>query len=152
MLRKTRKENYCRPYDNRWSKTMIGYGPEDNHFVIELTYNYNVDSYEKGNDFIGITIKSSEVLQRAKEHNWPILPGGVLEAPGGYRFEIKDDPQPRDRDPVEKVTLSCSNLQNSLDYWHKLLGLQVFEQSDKSVIFGFGKNEAKLELQQIGRL
>ncbi|KAF7385257.1 hypothetical protein HZH66_012343 [Vespula vulgaris] len=21
------------PYANRWSKTMIGYGPEDNHFI-----------------------------------------------------------------------------------------------------------------------
>ena len=22
------------PYDNKWSKTMIGYGPEDNNFVL----------------------------------------------------------------------------------------------------------------------
>lgn len=36
------------PYDNRWSKTMIGYGPEKNHFVIELTYNYGVTSYDLG--------------------------------------------------------------------------------------------------------
>ncbi|EDX18497.1 GD15515 [Drosophila simulans] len=34
------------PYDNRWSKTMVGYGPESSHFVIELTYNYGVSSYE----------------------------------------------------------------------------------------------------------
>lgn len=27
---------------------MIGYGSEDNHFVIELTYNYGVSAYEKG--------------------------------------------------------------------------------------------------------
>lgn len=143
---------FCfRPYDNRWSKTMIGYGPEDNHFVIELTYNYNIDSYERGNDFIGITIKSSEVLQRAKQHNWPVLAGGVLEAPGGYRFVIKDEPQPADRDPVEKVTLACSNLSSSLDYWNKLLGLQVFEKSEKSATVGFKNNEATLELQHIGK-
>ena len=30
------------PYDNKWSKTMIGYGPEDNNFVVELTYNMNI--------------------------------------------------------------------------------------------------------------
>lgn len=76
---------------------MVGYGPEDNHFVIELTYNYSVKSYERGNDFIGITIKSSEALQRAKEHNWPILTGNVLESPGGYRFYIKDEAQPTDK-------------------------------------------------------
>lgn len=26
------------PYDGKWSKTMIGYGPEDKQFVLELTY------------------------------------------------------------------------------------------------------------------
>lgn len=40
-----------RPYDNKWSKTMIGYGPEDDYFVLELTYNYGVSEYKRGNDF-----------------------------------------------------------------------------------------------------
>ena len=31
---------------------MIGYGEEDNHFVIELTYNYGIKSYTMGNDFV----------------------------------------------------------------------------------------------------
>jgi hypothetical protein len=35
---------------------MIGYGPEDDHFVLELTYNYGVGKYEKGNDFRSLTI------------------------------------------------------------------------------------------------
>lgn len=43
------KSVFYRPYDNRWSKTMVGYGPESSHFVIELTYNYGVKSYEMGN-------------------------------------------------------------------------------------------------------
>ena len=30
---------------------MIGYGPEDDHFVLELTYNYGVKEYKLGNDF-----------------------------------------------------------------------------------------------------
>ena len=30
---------------------MVGYGPEDSHFVIELTYNYEIGSYTMGNDF-----------------------------------------------------------------------------------------------------
>lgn len=87
----------CRPYANRWSKTMIGYGPEDTHFVLELTYNYSVKSYENGNDFAGITIQSQEVLQRAKDLNWPIINGNTLEAPGGYKFIIINDSQPTDR-------------------------------------------------------
>lgn len=76
---------------------MIGYGPEDNHFVIELTYNYGILSYDRGNDFLGITIKSKEALERAKKHNWPIINGNTLEAPGGYQFHIVAEPQPTDR-------------------------------------------------------
>ncbi|KAB0790562.1 hypothetical protein PPYR_15034 [Photinus pyralis] len=137
------------PYANRWSKSMIGYGPEDKHFVVELTYNYPIKSYKKGNDFIGITIKSKEVLERAKAANWPILAGNVLEAPGGYKFFIKDEPQPSDRDPIEKVTIACSSLAKSLDYWNGILGLTVFEKSEKSATVGFKANEAKLELHEI---
>lgn len=40
-----------RPYDGKWSKSMVGYGPEDEHFVVELTYNYGIKQYKKGNDF-----------------------------------------------------------------------------------------------------
>lgn len=30
---------------------MVGYGAEDNHFVVELTYNYGIGTYQMGNDF-----------------------------------------------------------------------------------------------------
>ena len=30
---------------------MVGYGPEDDHFVVELTYNYGIKEYKLGNDF-----------------------------------------------------------------------------------------------------
>lgn len=40
------------PYDGKWSKTMVGFGPEDDHFVAELTYNYGVGEYQLGNDFL----------------------------------------------------------------------------------------------------
>ncbi len=30
---------------------MMGYGAEDDHFVVELTYNYGIKHYEKGNEF-----------------------------------------------------------------------------------------------------
>lgn len=31
---------------------MVGYGPEDDHFVAELTYNYGVGEYRLGSDFL----------------------------------------------------------------------------------------------------
>ncbi|KAG5896462.1 hypothetical protein JTB14_002603 [Gonioctena quinquepunctata] len=122
------------PYANRWSKTMIGYGPEDTHFVMELTYNYGIHSYEKGNDFVQIAIKT----------------------PGGYNFEIIDEPWPKIIyldivDPVQKVTLACSNLAKSKEYWNGVLGLEIFGKTGKSLEFGFKKSEPKLELVDIGQ-
>lgn len=79
---------------------MVGYGPEDTHFVIELTYNYGVDDYKLGNDFLGITLKSSKVLENAKTLGWPIHTEDSLSyvvAPGGYKFYVIDELQPVDK-------------------------------------------------------
>ncbi|XP_045785872.1 glyoxalase domain-containing protein 4 isoform X2 [Maniola jurtina] len=132
---------------------MIGYGPEDTHFVVELTYNYGITHYEQGNDFLGLTIQSSESLKRAAAMNWPIKEQNSLkyvEAPGGYKFYIIDKPQPVDKDPVVKVSLASSNLARSIAYWNGLLTLKIFEKTDKSVLLGFSEDQAKLELVDIG--
>uniref|UniRef100_A0A1B6IVL6 VOC domain-containing protein n=1 Tax=Homalodisca liturata TaxID=320908 RepID=A0A1B6IVL6_9HEMI len=142
------------PYDNRWSKTMVGYGPEDNHFVVELTYNYNVNKYEQGNDYQGITIRSREAIARAKAAGWPIREENglnVVEAPGGYKYFLIDEPQPTDRDPVEKVTLSSSNLARTLAYWNGILGLKIFSQDKDKAVLGFAESQAKLEFKDIGK-
>lgn len=34
-----------------WSKTMMGWDNENDSFVFEIVYNYNIDKYEYGNDF-----------------------------------------------------------------------------------------------------
>lgn len=141
------------PYANRWSKTMIGYGPEDTHFVVELTYNYGIKEYEMGNDFRGITIRSKEVLQRARSNEWPIKEENgkfILEAPGGYKYYIIDEPQPLNKDPVEKVTLSSSNLQSTIAYWKDILQLKIFKQTDNSVLLGYSEDQAKVEFEDIG--
>jgi hypothetical protein len=79
---------------------MVGYGPEETHFVVELTYNYGVTTYEKGNDFLGLTIRSKEAIERATTQGWPLKEEGghhVLEAPGGYKFLLINEPQPLDK-------------------------------------------------------
>ena len=64
--------------------------------MCELTYNYGISTYKLGNDFLGLTIKSSKVLENAKKNNWPVKDDELkyLEAPGGYRFYILDEEQP----------------------------------------------------------
>lgn len=54
---------YFSPYDGKWSKTMVGFGPEDDHFVAELTYNYGVGEYHLGNDFLVIFLFEMTVFK-----------------------------------------------------------------------------------------
>jgi lactoylglutathione lyase len=40
---------------------LMGYGPEDKNAVLELTYNYGITEYNKGN---GYTQVNSDLLQK----------------------------------------------------------------------------------------
>lgn len=131
---------------------MIGYGPEDTHFVIELTYNYGIKSYEVGNDFLGVTIQSKDIIERAKKHDWPFEESQgrfIIEAPGGYKFNILNEPEPKDKDPVKKVTLASSNLEKTISYWNGLLGLKIMNKEKDSAVFAFNESQCNLEFRDI---
>ena len=138
------------PYDGKWSKTMVGYGPENKYFVVELTYNYNISSYKAGNDFQGITIQSSEVLERAKLIGWPIIEEKgrlILEAPGGYKFIIIDLPQPVESDPVLSVAIAVSSMTKSVKYWSGLLEMKATSSTLDTTSLSYDeKNQASLVL------
>jgi catechol 2,3-dioxygenase-like lactoylglutathione lyase family enzyme len=138
------------PYDGMWSKSMVGYGPEDNHFVVELTYNYGIKSYRKGNDYQFITIHSRHAFSNALQYGYDKGSDGCIkvQAPGGYDFLLYNT-DTGTSDPVQSICLSVTNLDRSIKYWHSLLGLTVYSQSDDSVVLGYDTNQAKLVLKQI---
>jgi hypothetical protein len=108
---------------------MVGYGPEDTHFVIELTYNYGVTSYEKGNDFLGLTVRSKEAIEKAKAQSWPLKEENglhVLEAPGGYRFLLINEPQPTDRGVISTAWYSLLVALTFVGYF-SLIFLALFQ-------------------------
>ncbi|EDV95119.1 glyoxalase domain-containing protein 4 [Drosophila grimshawi] len=141
------------PYDNRWSKTMVGYGPEQSHFVIELTYNYGVKSYEMGNDFGGITVHCKDILARAAQHSYPVgkqCESNVLTSPDGYKFYIVDvTPTVANPDPVQQVELHVTNLSASLQYWNELLGMKIVSETKESAWLNYGEKQAKLRLTHL---
>lgn len=120
---------------------MIGYGPEANHFVIELTYNYGVQQYDLGNDLQGITIQSNVVVEKAKELAYPVEESGgrhILTAPDGYRFFIeKAVDEGGDSDPVKEVTLSSSNLDVTVQYWQDTLGMKLVTRDETSATLSY---------------
>ncbi|CAL5400245.1 unnamed protein product [Camellia sinensis] len=59
---------------------MMGYGPEDKSAVLELTYNYGVTEYEKGNGYAQIAIGTDDVYKTAEVIR--LSDGKVTREPG----------------------------------------------------------------------
>ncbi|TNN12148.1 Glyoxalase domain-containing protein isoform 1 [Schistosoma japonicum] len=139
------------PYDGKWSKTMIGYGPEDNHFVIELTYNYGVGAYQLGNDFQYIRIHNKEAYSRIINGSWPITSeesdSVKVNAPGGYTFWVHNSDS--DGDPVRMVALSSSDIKRSIDYWSHKLHMTLVSSSSNEAVFYYSPNQCNLKLISI---
>ncbi|OVA20282.1 Glyoxalase/fosfomycin resistance/dioxygenase domain [Macleaya cordata] len=61
LLRKRDNPEY------KYTIAMMGYGPEDKSTVLELTYNYGVTEYDKGNAYAQIAIGTDDVYKTAEE-------------------------------------------------------------------------------------
>lgn len=57
---------HARTRAGAWSKTMIGYGPEEEGFALELTYNYGIDGYKNGDDLQYICLQLDVEATKAK--------------------------------------------------------------------------------------
>ncbi|KAI3981013.1 hypothetical protein MKX01_026419 [Papaver californicum] len=74
LLRKRDNPEY------KYTIAMMGYGPEDKSTVLELTYNYGVAEYSKGNAYAQIAIGTDDVYKTAeavKKHG-----GTITREPG----------------------------------------------------------------------
>lgn len=154
VLRHEEFEEGCKascngPYDGKWSKTMIGFGPEDNHFVLELTYNYGIGSYRHGNDFVGIHIHSPSAYERVlsepnakKTKNEGVV---AVTDPAGYQFFIHNE-KSINSDPVRQLELVSSDIKRSIDYWSNKCGMRLLESSDNYALLTFAEGQCQLKL------
>lgn len=53
-------------------------------------------------------------------------------------------------DPVVNVMLSSTNLIKSKKFWSEILGLSIFKETETFIELGFGEEQAKLKLRDIG--
>ncbi|KAL8489756.1 hypothetical protein ACS0TY_025588 [Phlomoides rotata] len=128
--------------EDRYTNAFLGYGPEEHHFVIELTYNYGVDKYDIGSGFghFGIAIedvaKTVDIV-KAKGGKVTREPGPVkggktviafVEDPDGYKFELLErGPTP---EPLCQVMLRVGDLDRSIEFYEKAYGMQLLRKRD----------------------
>lgn len=88
--------------DQQYSLAFVGYGTEDAHAVIELTYNYGVDKYDLGTAFGHIAIEVPDAYKTCEtvktkggivsREAGPVKGGSTVIAfvqdPDGYKIEL----------------------------------------------------------------
>ena len=88
--------------EQKYTLAFVGYGSEDAHAVIELTYNYGVDRYDMGNAFGHLAIevpdaykacetvkaKGGSVSREAGPVNGGSTVIAFVQDPDGYKIEL----------------------------------------------------------------
>ncbi|KAF8388947.1 hypothetical protein HHK36_025630 [Tetracentron sinense] len=125
--------------EERYTNAFLGYGPEDSHFVVELTYNYGVDKYDIGTGFGHFGIAVEDVVKtvdlvKAKGGKVTREPGPVkggstviafIEDPDGYKFELLErGPTP---EPLCQVMLRVGDLDRSIKFYERVSSGQESE-------------------------
>ncbi|KAJ4781885.1 Lactoylglutathione lyase [Rhynchospora pubera] len=151
--------------EEKYTNAFLGYGPEDSHFVVELTYNYGVDKYDIGTGFGHFGIAVEDVaktvdLVRAKGGKVTREPGPVkggktviafVEDPDGYKFEIlQRDPTP---EPLCQVMLRVGDLDRSIEFYKKAYGMELLRTRDNPeykytiAMMGYGPEDKSAVLE-----
>ncbi|XP_038882184.1 lactoylglutathione lyase GLX1 [Benincasa hispida] len=129
--------------EEKYSNAFLGFGPEDSNFVVELTYNYGISSYDIGTGFGHFAIATQDVYKlvediRAKGGSITREPGPVkggssviafAKDPDGYIFElIQRGPTP---EPLCQVMLRVGDLERSIKFYEKALGMRLLKKVDR---------------------
>eukprot|EP00250_Pteridium_aquilinum_P011654 c20218_g1_i1 orf=326-1471(-) len=151
--------------EERYTNAFLGYGPEDSHFVVELTYNYGVDKYDIGSGFGHFGVAMEDVyktveLIKAKGGKVSREPGPVkggstviafVEDPDGYKFELlQRGPTP---EPLCQVMLRVGDLDRSIKFYEKAFGMQVLRTRDNPeykytiAMLGYGPEDKSTVLE-----
>lgn len=128
--------------EEKYSNAFLGFGPEESNFVVELTYNYGVDSYDIGTGFGHFAIASEDVYKlveniKAKGGIVTREPGPVkggqtviafVKDPDGYLFElIQRGPTP---EPLCQVMLRVGDMDRSIKFYEKACGMKLLRKKD----------------------
>ena len=88
--------------DGKFTLAFVGYGPETEHAVVELTYNWGTEKYDLGNGFGHIALEVDDVYKSCtdiknrggkvtreagpKKHGNTVI--AFVEDPDGYKIEL----------------------------------------------------------------
>lgn len=125
---------------------MVGWENEDKSFVFELTYNYGVYEYARGNDLQSISLHKfnkdgvdmeEKMLSEFEGANESLNSDtGVYHLlKNDFMFKFTNSTSPGTQ-LIDGLTLNCTNIDESSRFWQKV-GLKKDENSPKFSFEGY---------------
>ncbi|KAJ0964946.1 hypothetical protein J5N97_026084 [Dioscorea zingiberensis] len=151
--------------EERYTNAFLGYGPEDSHFVVELTYNYGVDKYDIGTGFghFGIAVEDvSKTVDLIKAKGGKVIREptptkngstviAYIEDPDGYSFKLLERaPTP---EPFCQVMLRVGDFGRSINFYEKAFGMELLRKQDNLenkytvAVMGYGPEDKSTVLE-----
>ncbi|XP_021288557.1 putative lactoylglutathione lyase [Herrania umbratica] len=142
----------------KYSYAVLGFGPEDSHFVLQLRQNYGGEKLKLGTAFAHFGIATQDAYKMVEEirarggvitrEAGPIEGGTTVFAfvqdPDGYMFElIQRPPTP---EPLCQLMLHVSDLDSAIQFYEKALGMKLLQKYDSPeeqfaiAMVGYGSN------------
>ncbi|KAF8357623.1 glod-4, partial [Pristionchus pacificus] len=143
------------PYNGKWSKTMVGYGEEDNHFVVEMTYNYEIGAYTKGDDLHGLYVDNKEVFDQLASNGascWDEDNRLRLRDPDGHSIFVGGE-TPIGKPSISRVALNVNDIEKSIAFWSGLLNMKVESKEERRAVLSYQKKGRPwvLQLNSMGK-
>ena len=137
-------------FDTPWSKTMVGFGPEDSSYALELTYNYGIPSYDAGEGLRRFVIRmanAKEALERASQKHGLEVNGNVVTGPDAYKYELLEKEPALQVEPFRSVVLSAAD-PSALGSWYAdLLGMKMDSSAGGAVQLSFPSLPVSLAIE-----
>ncbi|KAL3142030.1 hypothetical protein ABBQ32_004665 [Trebouxia sp. C0010 RCD-2024] len=129
--------------EEKYRNAFLGYGPEDTNFCLELTENYDKDSYDLGTGFGHFALalpdvyKTCESIKNAggkiSRDAGPVKGGktviAFVEDPTGYKWELITREEPI-KEPIAQVMLRVTDLDRSIKFYTEALGMTLIRTRD----------------------
>ncbi|KGN56115.1 lactoylglutathione lyase [Cucumis sativus] len=151
--------------DRQYRDALVGFGPENTHFLLELRQRHDSNNVFIGTEFghFGIATqdvyKSVEkarangalVIQKPQKINQTMF--AFVQDHDGYKFKLIQSKCLAD--PLVQVMFHVQDLNRSINFYTKALGMKLFEKKNNSTgqivsgTLGYGINQSKTTVLQL---
>ncbi|KAB2605990.1 lactoylglutathione lyase [Pyrus ussuriensis x Pyrus communis] len=129
--------------EEKYSNAIVGFGPEESHFVIGLTWHHNAtDKLDIGTAFSHFGIATQDIYNTVEKvrasggeitrEPGPLVGGGTVYAfmndPDGYSFELLQ--RPPTPEPLSHICLNVNDINRSIEFYNKSLGMNLLLKFD----------------------